>query len=454
MATVGILGGGIAGLTAAYELHQQGLDVIVFEASASTGGKIQTEQTEGYVVEHGPNSLQASTPLLRRLTERLGLEEERMDAQSAAKKRYVVRDGKPVSIPMSPVQLVRTPLFSFSGKLRLLAEPFIRSHNDIGNESLGAFIRRRFGEEALDYGINPFVAGVFAGDPDRLAVRHAFPRLAEWDQTHGSVLLGALFSDSDDESERGIFSFRDGLQTLPDALTVRLGQCIHCHASVQSIRFEGTRWIVETESGVSAGDRFAADALISTIPLFRFADLDFDTPVDRSIFEAVPYPPVSVLALGFPREAVDHPLDGFGMLVPEVESDIDILGTLFSSSIFPNRAPDGHVLLTTFVGGMRRPELGRAAPPQIEEVVCRDLETLLGVDAEPSFRRLVRWHRAIPQYTLRHQQVQSRIRELEDRHPRLFLAGNYRSGISVGDAMDSGAEAAERAYDALERASA
>lgn len=451
MASVGVIGAGIAGLTAAYQLHRAGLDVTVFEATDRVGGKIRTERADGYLLEHGPNTIQTATPLMNTLIDQLGLADDVVEADAAAKKRYVVRGGQPLPLPTSPLAFFRSNLLSTRGKLRLLAEPFISAADSDADESLADFTRRRLGQELLDYGLNPFVAGIFAGDPETLSVQHAFGRLYALEQEHGSLFKGVLHqmrnrtpSDAPGDSgpARRMFSFRDGLQTLPKALAAPL--TIRRAAPVMRLRRSNAQWRLTVPPEGTAPGNHAFDAVISTVPLHRFAALDFDTDLDRSLFARVMYPPVSVIAMGYRRADVGHPLDGFGMLVPEVEDRYQILGTIFSSALFPDRAPDGHVLLTTFVGGARHPVLGRAPDDQQQAIVERDLKALLDIDGRPTFVRPVRWPHAIPQYTLGYGSVKRQIDQLEARHSALFLAGNYRDGISVGDAMHSGQDAAQR----------
>lgn len=457
MPSVGVIGAGIAGLTAAFQLRKQGFDVTVLEASERTGGKIRSEQREGYLVEHGPNTIQRSTPLLDGLIDHLGLDDACVTARADAQKRYVVRGGSPIPLPFSPPALLTTKLFSWPAKLRLLAEPFIRPAPPDREESVAAFARRRLGREALDYGLNPFVGGIFAGDPEQLSVRHAFGRLFELEQEHGSLLKGMIRTrrrrhENPDEQKpaRRMFSFRDGLQMLPDALTAELGPRIQRLMPVTALRSAADRWHVTTRTPSDAAlQEHTFDAVVCTLPLHRLTTLDIDVEPDLSPLEHVPYPPVSVLALGFDRTDVHHPLDGFGMLVPEVESEFQILGTIFSSSLFPNRAPNGHVLLTTFIGGARHPTLGQAPTKRLVSIAQRDLEALLDVHGPPTFVRHVRWQHAIPQYTLGYGHVKTQIERLEDIYPTLALAGNYRRGIAVGDAMESGDRAAQRLVSAL-----
>ena len=421
------------------------------------GGAIRSRQMTGYLVEEGPNALQAATPVLARLIDELDLEEARVEAAPVAKKRYVVRGGRPVALPASPPAFLRSPLFSWKARLRLLAEPLVRARpsesETEAEESIAGLVRRRLGPEALDYALNPFVAGIYAGDPARLSARYAFPKLYDLEQASGSLLLGGLKKawaakaasrkNGTSVPRRRTFSFIDGLQTLPDALAGRLAGRLTVQSPVVAIRPKKEGWHLTTlERGAPVNYHF--DHLIYAAPLYRLAALDFDVRLDLAPLGAVPYPPVTTVALGFRREQVGHPLDGFGLLVPEVETSFQILGTLFVSTLFPGRAPEGHVLLTMFVGGTRRPALATASEEVILEAVQRDLGTLLDVQGAPTFVHFARWEQAIPQYHLGYGDVVDLLNRLEARHPGLHFAGNYRHGISVGDAMTSGAAAAER----------
>lgn len=449
MPSTAVIGGGVSGLAAAWRLREHGADVTLFEASGRTGGVIRSVRRDGFLVDEGPNTLVARHAVVDETIATLGLEGARVWANEAASRRYVVKDGEAVALPTSPGAFVRSPLLSAGAKLRLLREPFV-GHGEAEDESLADFVRRRLGPEVLDQAVNPFVAGVFAGDPERLSTRHAFPLLHALEREHGSLVRGMLrraraakSSDAPRLSSRP-FSFRDGMQALPDALAASLGDAIQTNTPVVELRRDADGWTVTTQSeGTTQEHRF--DAVISTVPLHRLGTLGLGT--DLSPFGEVHHPPVSVLALGFERAQVGHALDGFGVLVPEREP-FRLLGALFSSTLFPGRAPEGHVLLTCFTGGMRHPADASLPTDDLVALARADLERLLCVRGNPGFVHRARWEHAIPQYHVGFGRVLAALDALEARHPGLVFAGNYRQGISVGEALRSGLDAADRLLEA------
>lgn len=441
MARVAVVGAGIAGLTAAYRLQQYGFESFVFEARERVGGVIRSEREAGFLVEHGPNSVQSSCETLETLIEELGLADEHISASDAARMRYIVRDGRPMAVPTSPVKLFTSELFGTRSKLRALREPFVRPADPAVEESVADFVRRRLGPEFLDFGIEPFVAGVFAGDPELLSVRHAFPSLYQMEQTSGSIIKAQF--DNRRRAAAGaphpMFSFRGGLECLPAALERYLDD-VQCAAVVQRLKQDGTVWTVHVEGRQPA--RF--DAVVFAAPLHALDHIEHPAGPDLTPLTSVLYAPLSVVALGFRREHVGHPLDGFGMLVPRIEDDFQILGTLFTSSIFPDRAPDGHVLLTSFIGGMRNPALAETPRTEAVEVVLRDLRRLLDTSGAPVLRKRIVWPHSIPQYHVGYGTALEAMDRLEQTWPGWFMAGNYRGGVSVAATVGSGADAARR----------
>ena len=465
MNPVAIIGGGITGLTAAFRLQQRGIPVTLYECAPRPGGVIQSVQQQGYLAESGPNTLLDTSPKIGSLIRDAGLEGRRLYSDPSAEKRYLVRRGRLLSLPGSGAGFLTSPLFSVTAKLRLMAEPFIRRAPADLEESVAEFVLRRIGREFLDYAINPFVAGVYAGDPARLSVTHAFPKLHALEQRYGSLLLGQIRgararkqSGEVPKQEARKISFAGGLQELVDALALRLGGNLRLGTAVAAATRTREGWRLrlrpaggpDTVGGPEKGADHSAVLYAGTAYALAGLSLTADRPIPLGVFGEIPYAPVSSLVLGFRREEVAHPLDGFGVLIPQVEG-FRILGTLFSSSLFPHRAPPGHVTLTTYAGGARDPELAMLDTNALVEVVCRDLTRLLGLRGRPTWRHHVQFRRAIPQYEVGFGRFKQRMDEVEAQAPGFFLAGHFRNGISLGDSILAGHDAAERIDRSLPR---
>ncbi len=441
---VAVLGGGLTGLTAAYRLAATGRSVRLFEASDRVGGAVRSERTDDWLVEAGPNSLQENSAELTTLLTELGLDDAKCYANPEAKNRYILRAGRPCAAPSSPPGLLTTGLFSTAAKLRVLTEIFTRPRQRDADLSLADFARDHFGREFVDYALNPFVSGVYAGDPETLSARHAFPSLWEAERVHGSIIR-AQIAQARARRARGenrgpprILSFDEGLERLPRALAARLpAGSIELGARVEQIT-PGTAWKLTWRRGevVESGD-FAA--VLSGLPAAGLACLRIGTGGDRPLasLEAIEYPPVSSLFLGYTRTQVEHPLDGFGMLIPQVEKR-SLLGVLFSSSLFPRRAPADHVALTIMTGGIRHPELARLPTEELLPLVRMELADLLGVRGDPVFVRRNVWPRAIPQYTLGYERHLETIARCEQAYPGLLIGGHVRDGIAMTACIASG----------------
>jgi oxygen-dependent protoporphyrinogen oxidase len=447
MAAVAVVGAGVAGLTAAYRLKRRGIRVVVYEGSDRGGGVILTERREGYLAELGPNSLTAGGGALADVLSQLGLDASRVEAQRDARKRYIVRKSKLVALPTSPSQLLTTRLLSNGAKLAIFGEPLVEPGDSPMEESVATFMRRRFNQEVLDYVANPFVAGIFAGDPEQLSARHAFPRLHDLEHSHGSVVkaLGRMMQAGRGEPgsapEAGLISFAGGMREIPDAFARELRSEIRFKAPVTQIRRGPKGWTVS--AAYQASELY--DGVIYAAPAHCADEVDLGLEGgDRlKTLTSITHPPVAVLALGFRREDVAHRLDGFGFLVPDVERR-NVLGVIFSSTLFPGRAPAGHVLLTAFVGGVRHPDLANADLSTLTARVLDDLRLLLGVRGEPTFRAFQLWPKAIPQYTLSYGRFKEIMDEAERRNPGLGLTGSYREGVAVGEVIAAADQVAER----------
>lgn len=453
MASVAVVGAGLTGLTAALRLKQRGNRVVVYEASDRIGGSIKSERRDGYLPELGPSTLAAPAGAVASLLTELGLDDSKVTASPAARHRYVVRKGRLVRLPMSPPELLTSRLLSNVAKLAIFGEPLIEAGDSPLEESVAAFVRRRFNQEVVDYVANPLLAGIFAGDPEQLSVRHAVPQLHALERTHGSVMKAFVQmmrarreAGHGASGPGGVISFRNGLQELPDALGRELTSEIRLRASVTQLRKGPRGWTV----GAAFQTPELYDAVVYAAPAHSLDEIDLDLPGGEklSTLASIVHPPVAVLALGFRRDQVSHPLDGFGFLVPEVERR-RVLGAVFSSTLFPDRAPEGHVMVTVFVGGTRDPDLVQADPQTLTARVLDDLRPLLGTQGDPTFRALQVWPKAIPQYVLGYGRFKEIAEDAERRNQGLVLAGTYKDGISLGDAILSGEQAAGRTVQQL-----
>jgi len=451
MSSVAIVGGGITGLTAAFRLRQKGIAVTLYEASGRPGGVIQTIRHNGYLAEFGPNTLLETSPKITALIRDLGLDKQRLYSDGRAEKRFIVRRKRPVQLPGSPVGFFTTPLFSLRAKLALLREPFIPPAPPDREENLAEFVLRRMGREFLDYAINPFVAGVYAGDPARLSVKHAFPKLHALEQKYGSLIKGQFLGARERKRRPEVskqnapkLSFPEGLETLTETLRARLGAAMRLNSAVTRLQRTAAGWLVVARTD---GQELASEhrAVLLAAPAHKLAELAIhdNCPISLALLGQVRYPPVASVVLGFRREEVAHPCNGFGLLIPQVEG-FKILGTIFSSALFPHRAPAGHVTLTSYVGGTRAPELALLRGDQLVDLTVSDLQVLLGVRGKPTFTHHVVFPKAIPQYEVGYGRFKGFMTEVESKAAGLFFAGHYRDGVSLGDSICSGHDVAGR----------
>ncbi|MDP2795257.1 MAG: protoporphyrinogen oxidase [Sulfurisoma sp.] len=445
---IAVLGGGISGLTAAHALMREGHEVVVLDRGATPGGRIRTERRDGFLVEHGPNSMISPAPDAEDLIASLGLGGERIDKGSGVRHRYLVRDGRAHALPLDPLGFFSSGFFSLRGRLRMLAEPFVRRGPQ--DESVADFVRRRFGRELLDYVFDPLVGGIYAGNPENLSMTALLPRLKQLELRYGSVVRGvaakalAGMDPRFDPRRRNLFSFRQGMASLPRQLAAMLGSRVWSGVRVEGLRAEAGGGFYLSLRDSDCATSWRVDGVVVALPAYAAARVL--TPLAPSVaagLAAIEHPPLAVVALGYRRAQIAHPLDGLGLLTPTVEHR-KVLGFLFSSTLFAQRAPDDHVLLTAYVGGARQPELAQLPREELIAMVRAEAADLLGARGDPVFDSLRYWRQSLPQPDLGHAQRIAALNELEGQYPGLVVTGNYVAGVSTAACIDAAIAAAGR----------
>jgi len=435
-----IVGGGLSGLTVAYALMKSSqLEVTLLESEPRAGGKIWSDHTDGFLCEKGANGFLDNKPKTLEFCRELGIEPLR--SNDNAKKRFIFSGGKLNSLPESPGSFIKSDILSWSGKLRLMYELIAPKGPD--DETVADFITRRLGREALEKLIDPMVSGVFAGDPYNMSITSCFPRIKELEQQYGSLIRALIKLKSERKKENGgevsaaprgnLTSFYNGAQTITDAIAGELGERLKPGVTVKGVEKSGNLYRLHTSKGV-----FEADAVALASPAIVSAGIlkDLDSGISK-ILSTIPYPPLSVVCFGYKKEKVGHLLNGFGFLIPHKEGR-RILGTLWDSSIFPNRAPEGHVLLRSMIGGAQSPELAMLDDSKLVNAVMDELNPILSMKTEPDLVRIYRWDKAIPQYVFGHGEKLTAIDERLKAFPGLYLAGNSYRGVGMNDCVENG----------------
>ncbi len=439
---IAILGAGVSGLATAHWLTKSGLDVSVFEKNGEPGGSMESMRVEGYLFDRGPNSGLETTPLLQTLVDDLNLKEELVYSNKIGNKRFILRDEQLHELPMQPFTLLRSKLFSTAAKLRLLKEPFIGRSNEGYYQSVAQFVERRLGKEFLDYVINPFVSGVYAGRPEDLSVHSAFPKLYELEADYGGLIKGAVLSvkarkkraEKAKQSAK-MFSFVHGMQALPKSLAAKLGNKVSFLTDVVSLEKTQDGFSIRYNYAGSAYRTVLAKSVISTIPAYTASKL-FSTiaPDSAEHFDAIYHPPVLVVMVGYKKTKIKRPLNGFGFLIPEKENK-SFLGAIWSSVLFPARSPKDSEAFTLFIGGARSADLFKQEIPELIKKALSEFHEIMGISGEPDFLVHRFWSKAIPQYNVGYIEHERYFDDLEKKIPGLFISGNFRGGISVGDCI-------------------
>lgn len=424
-----VIGAGITGLTCAYRLQKLGFDVLVVESGNRTGGVIRSEQIAGHLVEWGPGSLLPTEHTFSLLDE-LGLLPDLIEANPKSP-RYIVVNGQMKTVPLGPL--------SFGGVIRALTEPFVRTKSE-GDESIAGFFRRRFGPQAHDRLVAPFVAGIYAGDTEKLSIGATFPRMLEVEREYGSLMTGMLRGKSKSPKSATprrpsrVSSFPQGLEVLPKRMAEGL-----------TIRLNAT--------DIRIGTDVHPRATVVAVPAYRAGEIFQETnPEIATALSTIEYAPIVVAATSLPLEGLTEPHRGFGFLVAKGER-LNMLGTVFNSSLFTDRAPQNRLLLTSFLGGATKPEAFDWPDQRVWDVVCSELKQVLKSSVAPEPVALFRHRRAIPQYTIGHKARVSALRGELKRCPGLFIAGNFLDGVSVPSCMEQGDATAHAVAEFLGNAS-
>lgn len=435
-----VVGAGISGLVCAYALRKAGIDAQVVEASGRPGGVICSERRDGYLLELGPQSFAGTAPL-RQICRELGIEGELLEAPRKAP-RFVLTGGTLREVPLSPPAFFASSIFGIGTKWSVLRDVFGTSHPPEQDESIAAFVRRRFSAELLEKLVDPFVSGIYAGDPEQLSLRGTFPQLYEVEKSAGSVVRGMMRLGRTKNARRersSLLTFREGNETLIRALAANLGNALRCNAEVIAIQRRTKGSVEGYEVCLSAAGRdetLEVDHLILATPTNAAAELLRQVGAGfENALQGIPYAPVAVVSLGYRKDAVGNALDGFGFLVPR-SAGLEILGSVWNSSLFPGRAPEGDVLLTSFVGGTTNPRAVARSKEELSALVHREIAPLLDIKEAPVFSSVNIYQRAIPQYTLGHTDRLTVLSSLGAKYPSLKLVGNYFRGPAIGACVE------------------
>jgi len=451
-----VIGAGISGLACAYRLKQLGVPVSLLEASGRVGGLVGSVRKDGFLFESGPQSFQGTDPIFDLIRE-AGIEPELQRADPHAP-RFVYLHGKLQKIPMTPQALMTSSLLGLKSRARIASEPFKRTKPPTEEESVADFVRRKFGHEILEYLVAPFVSGVYAGDPEKLSLKAAFPTLEEWEREYGSVLRGAMKSRTEKEKTSGpppLCSFQNGVGSLANAIAAKLGGDLRLGAQAASVtRAAGAPGAANYKvCWTRAGQNETAEAaaVVVATPAYTAGHLAAAiSPALGHTLSGVAYAPVAVVASGYYDKQIAESLEGFGFLIPRSEK-VRTLGTVWNSSLFAGRAPAGSVAITSFIGGATDPKIVERSEDELAAIVQDENARILQISGSPVASAVWKYLKALPQYNLGHGHVVEAIRDGERSNPGLFFCGNYLEGPSLGKCVETANQTAQAVHSYLQR---
>lgn len=444
-----IIGGGVSGLVAADALCRRGCRVIVLERQRDAGGNAVSERVGGFLMEHGPSTVNARSQAACDLSQDLGLGAERCDLGAGIRRRYLVDGGRLRGISAHPMGFLLSGYLSFAGRARLVAEVAVPRRRARGaeEESVADFCRRRFGGELVARVVDPLVGGLYAGRAAELSVQAVFPKLVELEREHGSVALGVMRSRRKAGRMPGsrLFSWMDGVGSLPGALAARLGSVVRTGVAVRRLSRTGDGFAIDVGA---AGTVTARSIIVATQPHVAAGLLEGLDGEAATAAAEIAAPPLAVVFLGYKRRQVEHPLDSLGFLSPEGEGR-RITGAQFCSTMFPGRAPEGHVAVSAYIGGARAPDLARLPSDDLIGLVRGEFRDLIGACGDPVTARVRHWPVGLPQYRIGHGRRLAAIHEASRRVPGLFVTGNYFNGPSIAECIARSLEMARKTGDFL-----
>jgi len=452
-----VVGGGISGISAAYTLFKRGLDVLVIEANSEVGGVMRSVTTpEGYVCDCGPNTLASKDPRMWAEFTDLGMQDRLVVAGRAGKRRYFLKDGKALEIPNDPIGLARMEHVSLQGKLRMLREPLIAPATS-PDESVHSFFSRRIGSEVMDRMIDPFVAGVYSGDPSKMSIKAVFPSLWEAEQRAGSIIKGFVSPDKSKAKDKPkgkapgpkmrsvTFNFKGGIAEWPKTIARVLGpQRVWKGARATALHAAGNGWALVVERDGQLETVETSSVIVAT-PAYAAADLvaELDANASKAL-RGIPYSAMAVVNLGYRASQITRPVDGFGVLAPSCEGR-SFLGILSASALFPSFAPEGRTLTINMMGGSIRPIRADLTDEELIAQAIADNQDVIGATGDPESINFTRWPRALAQYNFGHLDRIATLERLEQARPGLYFVGSYRGGVGMPKCWRNGVNTADQA---------
>lgn len=432
-----VVGGGVSGLAVAHDLKRRGHDLLVVERQVCVGGNAVSSRFDGFLMEHGPSTMNAAVPEGLDLSRELGLASSAIELGENVRRRYLLDDRGLHGVATHPFGFLVSNYLSPGARLAMMTEILRRGRSDGAEETVYDFVSRRFGHEFAAKVMDPLVAGLFCGNANELSVQAVFPKLVELEQQYGSVTRAVFAAKPGSQPGRRLFSWPQGIATLPKLLAQRLGVCVHTNSAVKRLRATGRGF----ETVTTAGNISSKAVILAVQPHVAAALLENVAPEISDAAGAIAAPPLAVVYLGYKTEQVSHPLDGIGYLSTKSPHRL-VTGTQFCSTMFAGRAPEGHVSIAAYVGGTRRPETAKLSEADLVGQVETELRELLGIAGPAVVRRIRRWPRGLPQYTLGHS---DRVADIANAHkylPGLYLTGNFIGGVSIANCLKTARQTA------------